>query len=109
MSLAIGQEECKEDLIRKRSESLLSISVRKDMTPNPNAIKLTANTKLFDGRYIAKKGDTVDNPLAEQLLAINGVDNIFGYEDFVTVNKTFDASWDELLPRIEAVFETMSL
>jgi hypothetical protein len=87
----------------------LSISVRKDMTPNPNAIKLTANTQLFNGRFIAKKDDTVDNPLAEQLLAIEGVDNIFGYEDFVTVNKTFDSSWDQLLPQIEAVFEKISL
>lgn len=87
----------------------LSISVRKDRTPNPNAIKLTANIKLFDGRYVAKKGDAVDHPLAEQLLAIDGVDNIFGYEDFITVNKTFDASWDELLPQIEAVFEKVTL
>ena len=87
----------------------MSISIRKDMTPNPNAIKLTANTKLFDGRYIAKKGDNVDNSLAEQLLAIEGVDNIFGYEDFVTVNKTSEASWEQLYPQIEAVFEKMSL
>ena len=84
----------------------MAISMRKNMTPNPNAIKFTANTTLFQDRLIAKKGETVDHKLASELLKIEGVDNIFGYDDFVTVNKTFEASWDELLPKIEAVFQS---
>ncbi|WEG11945.1 NifU N-terminal domain-containing protein [Pullulanibacillus sp. KACC 23026] len=84
----------------------MSITMRTDRTPNPNAMKFTANSSLFTDRLIAKKGDSVDHPLAAALLEIEGVDNIFGYDDFVTVNKTFDASWDELLPKIEAVFQT---
>jgi hypothetical protein len=47
--------------------------------------------------------------LAQKLLELNGVDNIFGYEHFVTVNKTFDADWNDLLPEIEKVFETTSI
>lgn len=83
----------------------MGLSVRRDATPNPNAMKFTAAEQLFENRLIAKAGDSVENKLASELLAIDGVDNIFGYDDFVTVNKTVDASWDELLPKIEAIFQ----
>ncbi|TCP29774.1 scaffold Nfu/NifU family protein [Scopulibacillus darangshiensis] len=82
----------------------MSIDVRVDTTPNPNAIKFTAANKMFDGRLSAKKGDNIGHPLASKLLSLEGVDNIFGYEDFITVNKTFDADWDVLLPQIKEVF-----
>jgi len=86
----------------------MSIDVRVDRTPNPNAMKFTSAKKLFEGRLIASKGDTVDSPLAQELLKLEGVDNIFGYEDFITVNKTFDADWNDLLPQIEAIFNEAS-
>lgn len=83
----------------------MSIDIRVERTPNPNAMKFTAANKLIEGRLSAKKGDELDHPLASELLSLEGVDNIFGYEDFITVNKTFDADWDLLLPQIQAVFE----
>ncbi|WP_085521770.1 NifU N-terminal domain-containing protein [Tuberibacillus sp. Marseille-P3662] len=86
----------------------MSIDVRADTTPNPNAMKFTATKKLFDNRVIASKGDDVDHALAQQLLKLDGVDNIFGYGDFVTVNKTMDADWDELVAKIEEVFNSAS-
>ncbi|GGE51016.1 hypothetical protein GCM10011391_32240 [Pullulanibacillus camelliae] len=86
----------------------MGIHVRVDRTPNPNAMKFTAPRQLFNDRLIVKQGEQVDNPLAQQLLALEGVDNLFGYDDFITVNKTFDAEWDNLLPQIEAVFENFS-
>lgn len=84
----------------------MSIEVRAEATPNPNAMKFTANQVLFEGSGSAsfKKGDDTDHPLAKELLALDGVDNIFGYQDFVTVNKEMTANWDELLPKIEEVF-----
>ncbi|MBM7643997.1 hypothetical protein JOD45_000188 [Scopulibacillus daqui] len=85
----------------------MSIDVRADATPNPNAMKFTAAKKMFDGRVIAKKGDQAEHEIAAKLLSIEGVDNIFGYEDFVTVNKTFDADWEDLLPKIEEVFNSL--
>lgn len=83
----------------------MSIDVRVDRTPNPNAMKFTAAKRLFEGRLIAKKGEQVTSPLAQELLKLDGVDNIFGYEDFVTVNKDFEAEWNDLLPQIDAVFK----
>lgn len=82
----------------------MTVDIRVDVTPNPNAMKFTATKPLFEGRVIHKKGDYPDHPLAAQLLDIEGVDNIFGYQDFVTINKTFDANWDDLLPKVQQVF-----
>ncbi|MDG5789188.1 NifU N-terminal domain-containing protein [Evansella sp. AB-P1] len=84
----------------------MAIEVRAEPTPNPNAMKFTASEVLFEGTGSAsfKKGDEPDHLLAKELLAIDGVDNIFGYQDFVTVNKEPGVEWDELLPKIEVAF-----
>lgn len=87
----------------------MAIDIRVDRTPNPNAMKFSAANKMFEGRVIAKKGEDAEHPLVKQLLELDGVDNIFGYEDFITVNKTFDADWNDLLPKIETVFKSVQL
>ncbi len=88
---------------------MMAIEVRGEPTPNPNAMKFTANQVLFEGTGSAsfKKGDEPDHALAKELLALEGVDNIFGFQDFVTVNKEVDADWDSLLPKVEAVFTSV--
>lgn len=87
----------------------MAIDVRGEPTPNPNAMKFTANQTLFEGAgsHSFKKDQETDHPLAKELLALDGVDNIFGFQDFVTVNKEPDADWDELLPKIEAAFSNV--
>lgn len=81
------------------------MNVRAEETPNPNAMKFTSNEgNLFEGRVMCKKGDDPDHPLLKQLLALDGVDNLFGFQDFLTVNKTFDAQWEVLMPKINEVF-----
>lgn len=85
----------------------MAIEVRGEPTPNPNAMKFTANQVLFEGSGSAsfKKNQETDHPLAKELLGLDGVDNIFGFQDFVTVNKEPDADWDALLPKVQEVFE----
>ncbi|WP_147803581.1 NifU N-terminal domain-containing protein [Alkalicoccus halolimnae] len=87
----------------------MAINVQAEGTPNPNAMKFTADKVLFEGSGSAsfKKSDDTDHPLAKELLALDGVDNIFGFQDFVTVNKLPDAEWDELLPKVEEVFDNV--
>ncbi|PRO64225.1 NifU N-terminal domain-containing protein [Alkalicoccus urumqiensis] len=84
----------------------MAVNLRADATPNPNAMKLTADRVLFEGSGSAsfKNAEETDHPLAKELLTLDGVDNIFGFQDFVTVNKEPDAEWDALLPEVEAVF-----
>lgn len=80
------------------------MNIRANATPNPNAIKFTADSPLFENRVIAKKGQGSDSQLVSQLLELEGVDNVFGFGDFITVNKTSAASWDDLLPKVETIF-----
>lgn len=83
----------------------MSIEVKIEATPNPNAVKFTATQQLFEGSTSLKKGAETDHPLATALLLIEGVDNIFGLNDFVTVIKTVDAIWDEIIPEVQKAFD----
>ena len=74
-------------------------------TPNPNAIKFDASEKFIEGRLSARAGDDPVSPLAKALLSIDGVESIFGFENFVTVNKTIDSDWNELIPEIEKALD----
>ncbi|RYM01778.1 scaffolding protein [Sporolactobacillus sp. THM7-7] len=78
--------------------------VHAEKTPNPNAMKFTFDVQRFDSRIEVKNGEATGSPLLDRLLAVEGVDNLFGYRNFLTVNKTESASWDELLPKIREVF-----
>jgi hypothetical protein len=73
-------------------------------TPNPNAAKFVLDraiaqqpTSFFNSA--AAKGHSV----AEALFSITGVSSLLFLGDFVTVNKTPDAQWDDLEARVKAV------
>jgi hypothetical protein len=83
----------------------LAIEFSIDPTPNPNALKFTANSSVLEGRISYKSGDQPEDPISKALLEIKGVESIFGFQDFITVNKTIDANWDEIVPKVQAVFE----
>ncbi|WP_221563770.1 NifU N-terminal domain-containing protein [Alkalihalobacillus sp. TS-13] len=76
-----------------------------DPTPNPNALKFSANQPLFDGRLSYRKGDAPEDEVASALLDIEGVESIFGFQDFITVNKTPDGDWDQIVPEVQEVFQ----
>ncbi|HET7657180.1 MAG TPA: NifU N-terminal domain-containing protein [Bacillales bacterium] len=85
------------------------MNVKAEVTPNPNAMKFTSyEGSLFEGRVMCKKGDEPDHPLLRNILEIDGVDNLFGFQDFLTVNKTFEAEWDDLMPKIKEAFANHS-
>lgn len=74
-----------------------------DYTPNPNSVKITLEEQRFGAKSTSvKKEDTPEDTLLASLIAIDGIDNLFAYGDFVTVTKEPEAEWNELLPRIES-------
>ncbi|MFD1956975.1 NifU N-terminal domain-containing protein [Paenibacillus thailandensis] len=87
----------------------MSIQISFQETPNPNAVKVNASAAIFEGpsSISLKSGAAADHPLAAALLGIEGVDNIFGIRDFVTVTKTPDADWDAIIPQIEEAFDNV--
>lgn len=72
-------------------------------TPNPNAVKFTLN------RTVASKGTTyrdaasAEAPWVKQLLAVEGVTQVFTLNDFVSVTKSSGTDWNVVGPKIEAI------
>lgn len=81
-------------------------------TPNPNAAKFTVDRRLIEGRAGVSYFDAntaSENALAKRLFAIEGVESILIAEDFVTVTKSANAVWDDIVPKIEdAIKEALS-
>ena len=82
------------------------MGVRAEVTPNPNAIKFTTDKLIFEGNdsISVMPGDTSEHEIMNDLMNIEGVDNVFGYQNFITVNKHFDVDWDELTSEVIKVF-----
>jgi len=90
------------------------LAIRAEGTPNPNAAKFTLN------RVVAAQGKTYRLPAApgaaqagdatgampewaRQLLAIPGVAQVFGVNDFISVTKRPEADWEAIGPQVEQV------
>lgn len=83
------------------------MGVRAEATPNPNALKFTTDKLIFQGdaSISVMPGDTSEHDIMNDLMKLDGVDNVFGYQNFITVNKQFDAEWDNLTPKVLEVFK----
>lgn len=83
------------------------MGIRAEATPNPNAMKFTTDKTIFEGTssISVMPGDTSEYAILNDLMQVEGVDNVFGYQNFITVNKQFDTDWDSLIPRVTEVIE----
>lgn len=82
------------------------MAVRAEATPNPNALKFTTDKLIFAGNnsISVMPGDTSEHEILNDLMKLEGVDNVFGYQNFITVNKQFDTEWENVQPEVEKVF-----
>lgn len=78
------------------------MGVRAEATPNPNALKFTTDKVIFEGTdsISVMPGDTSEHDILNDLMKLDGVDNVFGYQNFITVNKFFDVEWDDLEDKV---------
>lgn len=83
------------------------MGVRPETTPNPNAIKFTTDKLIFEGTksISVMPGEKSEHEILNDLMELEGVDNVFGYQNFITVNKKFDVEWDDLIDEVIKVFE----
>jgi hypothetical protein len=80
--------------------------VQAQSTPNPNALKFVVPGARFTRPLsFASSAAAAADPVAAQLFALDGVYNVFMAQDFVTVNKRPDVTWDDLAPRISQIIE----
>ncbi|WP_226576879.1 NifU N-terminal domain-containing protein [Halobacillus litoralis] len=76
-------------------------------TPNPNARKFTTGSMIFqgDGSVSVMPGQTSEHKIMNDLMELDGVDNVFGFQNFITVNKLPQADWDELSDKVKSTLE----
>lgn len=76
-----------------------AIIVYAESTPNPEALKFVANRKLFEGSIeYPDRQSAVHSPFVSQLFEFNCVKSVFMASNFVTITKTPDTVWEDVVP-----------
>lgn len=78
------------------------VSIYTEMTPNPETMKFVANKLLYPGKSIDFPDETTaaPSPLAKELFAFPFIRSVFIASNFVTLAKTIDTKWDDVIPSI---------
>ena len=71
--------------------------VQTEVTPNPNALKFLPGKKVSNsGPYEITKKNQLDNELVRNILSINGVEGVFFFYFFISVNKNDVNKWEDI-------------
>ena len=66
-------------------------------TPNPNALKFVLDRQVSQQPIsFFNAAAATDHPLAKRLFEITGVSSLLLLGDFITINKSPDARWDDI-------------
>jgi len=78
------------------------ISIYTEMTPNPETMKFVANKLLYPGKSIDFPDieSAKPSPLALELFGFPFIKSVFVASNFVTLTKTPDTDWDDVIPSI---------
>ena len=78
------------------------ISIYTEMTPNPETMKFVANKLLYPGKSIdfPDVESCKPSPLAVELFGFPFIKSIFIASNFVTLTKTTETDWNDVIPTI---------
>src|SRR3954467_14795196 len=78
------------------------VSIYTEMTPNPETMKFVANKLLYPGKSIdfPDESSAAPSPLAKELFAFPFIRSVFIASNFVTLTKTQETNWDDVIPSI---------
>jgi len=78
------------------------ISIYTEMTPNPETMKFVANKLLYPGKSIdfPDAESATPSPLATELFAFPFIKAVFIASNFVTLTKTPDTDWQDVIPSV---------
>lgn len=78
------------------------VSIYTEMTPNPETMKFVANKLLYPGKIIdfPDVESAKPSPLAIELFGFPFIKSVFIASNFVTLTKTADTDWDDVIPAI---------
>ena len=77
--------------------------IQTESTPNPNSLKFLSEkviSAIGTEEFQKDKPKDLKNPFIEELLKFKGVELVLLSKNFLSVNKSEDASWNELKPMI---------
>lgn len=76
-------------------------------TPNPNAAKFVVDRQVTAGesRSYFDADSAEGDPLAERLFQVEGVRALLLADDFITVTKSPDLEWEELVDDVRRAVE----
>jgi hypothetical protein len=86
----------------KEGDHMTVLAVQVHGTPNPNAAKFVLDRSVLgdDGRTFFDVESAEHDPLAARLFRIAGVRALFMVDNFITVTKADEASWDDMVDSI---------
>jgi NFU1 iron-sulfur cluster scaffold homolog, mitochondrial len=75
------------------------VMIYTESTPNPNTLKFVTNKALLinDAVEFQTEEETTEAPLANALFGFDGVINVFISNNFVTITKSEDSLWHEMM------------
>ena len=78
------------------------VSIYTEMTPNPETMKFVANKLLYPGKSIdfPEESSATPSPLAKELFAFPFIRSVFIASNFVTLTKTPDTQWEDVIPNV---------
>lgn len=78
------------------------VSIYTEMTPNPETMKFVANKLLYPGKSIdfPDEASAGPSPLAKELFAFPFIRSVFIASNFVTLTKTPDTQWEDVIPTV---------
>lgn len=87
---------------------MANVSIDVQPTPNPNALKFNLSVRVVEqgSKSYTSKEAAAESPLARRIFELDGVTSVFMLGNFVTVNKTGSASWDDLVPAIIDILQS---
>ena len=77
--------------------------IKYETTPNPNALKCVRDSTIVDGIRSYRSPEEADDELSRAIFTIEGVRSLLINGNWMTVNKSDDASWKTIKPEIEKV------
>ena len=71
--------------------------VQTEITPNPNSLKfLPGKSVSNNGSFEVTKKEDTESELVRNLLSVNGVTGVFLGEDFLSINKEENITWEDI-------------
>lgn len=79
------------------------ISIYTEMTPNPETMKFVVNKLLYPGKSadFPDESSAEPSPLATELFSFPFIKGVFIASNFVTLTKTSDTDWMDVVPSIK--------